>query len=123
MSLNDLRSCATCHKTELEVKIKPCSKCNVINYCSKDCRKANRENHKGHCKDIVKGGEDAKEAILEIGLIHNNYQAMSQAAEQIDRSLDVAPDVYEDIFNASDLICFYIELGTMSYNFLLKKLN
>ena len=75
LSLSKVQACATCLKTELEVEIKHCTRCNIITYCSKDCQTEDWKNHKGHCQDISQGGPNKIEAILEIAFLHNNYEA------------------------------------------------
>ena len=101
--MSKVQACATCLKTELEVEMKHCAKCKIITYCSKDCGKKNWENHKGHCRDIRQGGSNMIEAILEIAFLHNNAMALQKGAKMLQD-----PMSFRD---ATDLICFYIELG------------
>ena len=45
-SLTPTKSCTRCHKTET---LKPCSKCQSVQYCSRECQKADFKNHKKVC--------------------------------------------------------------------------
>ncbi|KAF9875471.1 hypothetical protein CkaCkLH20_06852 [Colletotrichum karsti] len=50
------RSCATCKKTEPEVKLKNCSKCFSTPYCGQDCQSADWKSHKRTCGKKQTGG-------------------------------------------------------------------
>ena len=44
--------CASCGKSELDdVKLKPCDGCDLVRYCSDDCREDHRSEHKAKCKE------------------------------------------------------------------------
>jgi hypothetical protein len=45
------KKCANCHKAESdpEKPLKPCSKCQSVNYCSRDCQKLGWKQHKKTC--------------------------------------------------------------------------
>ena len=43
--------CANCSKAEVdEIKLKPCSGCKMVKYCSRDCQAEHRPQHKMACK-------------------------------------------------------------------------
>ena len=46
-----LSNCANCGKGEEEsVSLKNCVACKMVKYCSKDCQKAHRPQHKKECR-------------------------------------------------------------------------
>ncbi|KAJ6604447.1 hypothetical protein DFH09DRAFT_1122728 [Mycena vulgaris] len=50
------RSCAQCHRDPNdppELKLKRCSRCRLIRYCSVECQKADYQRHKTICKRVV----------------------------------------------------------------------
>jgi len=110
MSLSRIKRCATCRKTEDEVEIRTCSRCEVITYCSDLCENANEENHQKHCDLIVdreKPSGKLGETTLKIAMIYDNYQALESATGCI--------EIGKQLFDESDIICFYIELGKRIY--------
>jgi TPR repeat protein len=50
-SANDAMCCANCGKVEVDdVKLKICTACKLVKYCSVDCQKNHRPQHKKACK-------------------------------------------------------------------------
>ena len=61
--LADMMCCASCGKAEAErddVKLKICTACKLVKYCSVDCQKNHRPHHKRACKKRVAEIRDAK---------------------------------------------------------------
>jgi len=51
MSTDDFSTCANCSKGEEEsVVLKNCVACKMVKYCSRDCQKAHRPQHKKECR-------------------------------------------------------------------------
>ena len=46
-------ACANCGKESNAVKLKNCKACHLVKYCSVDCQKTHRKQHKGACKKRV----------------------------------------------------------------------
>lgn len=47
-----LKSCGYCDKVDVSGKIKKCSACSRVSYCSKVCQKSDWKMHKKHCKPM-----------------------------------------------------------------------
>ena len=62
--------CANCGKTGSEnLKLKICTACYLVKYCSVDCQKAHRKQHKRACKKRAterKGGESKADVSMKI---------------------------------------------------------
>ena len=51
ISINDIPSCANCGKGEEESgKLKSCTACKLVKYCSRECQIAHRPQHKKECR-------------------------------------------------------------------------
>ena len=51
ISINDITSCANCGKGEEESdKLKSCTACKLVKYCSRECQIAHRPQHKKECR-------------------------------------------------------------------------
>ena len=51
MEANTMMCCASCGKTEVDdVKLKICTACKLVKYCSVECQKNHRSQHKRACK-------------------------------------------------------------------------
>ena len=51
MSTTDNIICANCGKGEEEItSLKACVACKIVKYCSRDCQKAHRPQHKKECR-------------------------------------------------------------------------
>ena len=51
MEANTMMCCASCGKTEVDdVKLKTCTACKLVRYCSVDCQRNHRSQHKRACK-------------------------------------------------------------------------
>jgi hypothetical protein len=64
-----MRNCAACSKPETEPEkplrlLKPCSKCQSVSYCSRECQKADFKKHKKVCAAAAQ--EWAKNTDLKI---------------------------------------------------------
>ena len=52
--MNNTSTCANCGKDEDDIKLKSCSACKLVKYCSRDCQIAHRPQHKKECKKRAK---------------------------------------------------------------------
>ena len=129
MSLSKTRRCATCRKTEEQVRLKVCSVCGILTYCSELCRRESWKNHSGNCYEIVGyhlhsplGYHDLvyrNESLLDIAMKFDLHEALEKAVEGIHKShLDSSiPSGFlwvrqqRPLLDGPDLICFHIELG------------
>ena len=60
-------ACANCGKTGIgSVKLKNCTACRLVKYCSVDCQRANRKQHKKTCKK--RAAELKDEQLYSLGL-------------------------------------------------------
>ena len=49
---SDNNCCASCDRAELDdVKLKPCDGCDLVRYCSDECKEDHRSEHKAKCKE------------------------------------------------------------------------
>ena len=49
--MSGIQACANCGtKSSDAVKLKNCTACHLVKYCSVDCQKSHRKQHKGACK-------------------------------------------------------------------------
>lgn len=63
MSMNDMTICANCGKGEDNSgHLKKCNGCMMVKYCSRDCQKAHRPQHKKACK--LRAAELHEEALF-----------------------------------------------------------
>lgn len=60
---NEKRECNYCHKCEDEEKLKRCSRCKKILYCSKECQKEDWKKHKIECDKIIELKEKENHSI------------------------------------------------------------
>ena len=119
MSLTKIQRCGTCLKTDDEVDLMLCPGCEVMLYCSMLCERARRKKHNKDCIAIARTiGVDtelfviANEAMLEIAMIHDNYDALERAVEGIYHAhLQWITARDQLLRDTPDLICFHIELG------------
>ena len=118
MSLSRARRCATCRKSEDQVKIKTCSFCEVMSYCSHICAAANQPFHRAQCRDIqqikdLKSDHLKIDVMLEIAMAHDHHRALEIAVEIMKKSTDrVFTNSFQSYVNeAPFMICFQIELG------------
>jgi len=121
MSLSKVKRCLKCRKTEDEVKLNSCD-CDIAYYCSDLCKDEDEEDHQLACTAIYKlmigklyyHNNRTVEHILELGIAHDNFEALKLAA-------DVIRDCFNNtskVLDAPDLICFLIELGKITISFL-----
>ena len=60
-SENNTSTCANCGKVEDDsIKLKTCTACKMVKYCSRDCQIAHRSQHKNDCKRRAKELHDEK---------------------------------------------------------------
>lgn len=93
--MSKIRVCATCHKSEDQVmdrprrlrskrvKIQACSRCQVVNYCSEACEKANFYHHKLVCVHAHKIGPGPMIALWSIINDHSNFKATEMLANML----------------------------------------
>jgi len=63
MSTDNNDICANCGKGEESVSLKACAACKMVKYCSRDCQKAHRPQHKRECRK--RAAELHDEALFE----------------------------------------------------------
>ena len=120
MSLSKTRRCATCRKTEDQVEnMLTCPTCDVMTFCSRLCANIRRKKHRKDCEIIgshinvdTEFFESMNEALLEIAMVHDNYEALERGVEGIHHGhLHWIAERDQLLRDTPDLICFHIELG------------
>lgn len=119
MSLPNKASCLKCGKTKDEGELKPCRyHCDAF-YCSDVCQDEDEESHEMPCSHMYRHffgkinmvSQHRIETVLELAIVRNNYQLLKWAVEVIETSFSKS----SKLLDTPALICFFIELGIVSF--------
>lgn len=88
------KTCTKCQKTQAEVPLKRCAKCQNQLYCSRDCQKADWKAHKAFCASSQQSGtQSAPKATT-------NFDGMPKVARDFFKN--ICPDNYLHQFSEKD---------------------
>ena len=115
ISINDITSCVNCGKGEEESdKLKSCTACKLVKYCSRECQIAHRPQHKKECRKRAAElhdeqlfrqppppNEDCPICFLQLPLLLTGWRYMSCCGKVICSGCIYAP-VYDNQGNKVD---------------------